>query len=43
MLQDTFGPKSSHTLYAEFRRLDEVKEPAFYIHVIEKTKKYSDL
>nr|CAD7458415.1 unnamed protein product [Timema tahoe] len=36
MLRDTFGPRSTHTIYGDFKPLEEIEDPAFYIHVMEK-------
>ncbi|XP_049865389.1 glycine N-methyltransferase [Pectinophora gossypiella] len=38
MLDDAFGGKANHHIYADFKPLDQVKNPGFYIHVMEKTK-----
>ena len=34
--QGIFGSGAAHTTYADFFKLSEVVDPAFYIHVIEK-------
>ena len=34
--QGIFGSSAAHTTYADFFKLSEVVDPAFYIHVIEK-------
>ncbi|XP_037954622.1 glycine N-methyltransferase [Teleopsis dalmanni] len=36
ILKEIFGSKANHKLYADFKSLDVVKTPAFYIHLIEK-------
>merc|ERR1712114_120089 len=36
LLKGIFGAGAVHTQYADFRKLSEVVDPAFYIHVIEK-------
>jgi len=36
MLRSAFGPRSKHTVYADFKSIKEEPEPSFYIHVIEK-------
>lgn len=36
MLQETFGTKCKHTIYGDFKLLQEVDNPDFYIHVMEK-------
>lgn len=38
MLSETFGPKATHTIYGDFKPLNEIKDPAFYIHVMEKQR-----
>lgn len=38
MLKEIFGSKSGHTIYGDFKPLDDIKDPAFYIHVMEKVK-----
>lgn len=38
LLKEAFGNTSKHTIYADFKSLDEIPEPAFYIHLIEKEK-----
>ncbi len=37
-LQDSFGEDAEHQLYADFRPVETEPEPAFYIHVVQKTK-----
>ncbi|GLV36039.1 Glycine N-methyltransferase [Carabus blaptoides fortunei] len=36
MLEEVFGSKSKHTIYGDFKSLNEIKDPGFYIHVMEK-------
>jgi len=36
LLKEAFGNEAKHTIYADFKRLEDEPEPAFYIHVIEK-------
>ena len=36
MLIEAFGRKAKPTIYGDFKPLDDIKNPAFYIHVIEK-------
>lgn len=36
LLKGVFGEKSQHEVYGDFKPLDEVKDPAFYIHFIQK-------
>ena len=36
ILKDIFGTKSTHQIYGDFKSLEIVKIPAFYIHVMEK-------
>ena len=34
--KDAFGSGAKHDIYADFKKLEDEPEPAFYIHVIEK-------
>ena len=36
MIRDTFGPRAKHTVYADFKPLEQCPDPSFYIHVVEK-------
>merc|ERR1712126_364446 len=36
LLKDAFGDEAKHTIFADFKRMEDEPEPAFYIHVIEK-------
>lgn len=36
MLQETFGSKCKHTIYGDFKLLQQIDNPDFYIHVMEK-------
>jgi glycine N-methyltransferase len=36
MLQEAFGSECKHTIYGDFKLLQEVENPNFYIHVMEK-------
>jgi hypothetical protein len=36
LVKEAFGENCKHTVYADFKPLEEEPEPAFYIHVIEK-------
>merc|ERR1712179_372912 len=36
LLKDAFGSGAKHDIYADFKKLEDEPEPAFYIHVIEK-------
>lgn len=36
LLKEEFGDKSEHTIYGDFKSLDVVPKPKFYIHLIEK-------
>ncbi|XP_076669862.1 glycine N-methyltransferase isoform X1 [Andrena cerasifolii] len=36
MLDEAFHYRAKHTIYADFKRLEEVKTPGFYIHLLEK-------
>jgi hypothetical protein len=36
LLSSVFGPKASHSVFADFKSMEEQPNPAFYIHTIEK-------
>ena len=36
LLKDVFGSYADHSVYGDFKSLEEEPEPAFYIHIIEK-------
>ncbi|PNF13848.1 Glycine N-methyltransferase [Cryptotermes secundus] len=36
MLEETFGSKCKHTIYGDFKLLQQIDIPDFYIHVMEK-------
>lgn len=36
MLDEAFHYRAKHTIYADFKRIEEVKIPGFYIHLMEK-------
>lgn len=36
ILSNTFGPHMKHTICGDFKRLNEVENPAFYVHIVEK-------
>ena len=36
LLKEAFGEASAHTVFADFKSLEEEPEPAFYIHLVEK-------
>ncbi len=36
MLQDVFGTSAKHQIYGDFKKLNEIDTPGFYIHLIEK-------
>lgn len=36
MLEEVFDKNAKHTIYGDFKPLEEIENPAFYIHVIEK-------
>ena len=36
MLDEAFHYRAKHTIYADFKRLEDVKIPGFYIHLLEK-------
>ena len=38
LLTCTFGPEAKHSVFADFKSLEDEDNPAFYIHVIEKPK-----
>ncbi|XP_077291001.1 glycine N-methyltransferase [Arctopsyche grandis] len=38
MLQQAFGKNAKFTIYGDFKNLKEIENPAFYIHVVEKSK-----
>ena len=38
ILKDIFGQSANHIIYGDFKKLDEVENPAFLIHVVEKHK-----
>jgi len=35
MVREAFGPSVKHTVYADFKTMEEEPEPSFYIHVVE--------
>lgn len=37
MLQDVFGKTAKHKIYGDFKELNEIQTPGFYIHLIEKS------
>ncbi|XP_050299862.1 glycine N-methyltransferase [Anthonomus grandis grandis] len=38
MLKDAFGENSKYDIFGDFKRLDEIETPNFYIHLVEKYK-----
>lgn len=36
LLDEAFHYRAKHTIYADFKRLEDVKIPGFYIHLMEK-------
>ncbi|XP_058797573.1 glycine N-methyltransferase-like [Phymastichus coffea] len=38
IVDEAFHGKAKHTIYADFKPLDEAEDPGFYIHVMEKSK-----
>jgi glycine N-methyltransferase len=38
MLAEAFSPKSQSKIYGDFKPLAQIKDPAFFIHVVEKPK-----
>ena len=39
MLVEAFGERSKFDLYGDFKDLEEIENPAFYIHVVEKARR----
>lgn len=37
MLKETFGVKAAHKIFGDFKSLEEIETPNFYIHLIEKS------
>lgn len=40
MLEDTFGGNANYKIFGDFKSIDEVEEPNFYIHLVEKADWY---
>ncbi|XP_020712311.2 glycine N-methyltransferase [Athalia rosae] len=38
MLAEAFNYSAKHTIYGDFKPLDEIKDPAFYIHLLQKAR-----
>lgn len=36
MLTETFSHGAKHTIYGDFKPLNQIEDPGFYIHVLEK-------
>lgn len=36
MLTEVFGHGAKHIIYGDFKPLNQIEDPAFYIHVLEK-------
>lgn len=36
LLKEAFGETCNHTVFGDFKPLEEIPEPAFYIHLVEK-------
>lgn len=36
LLKEAFGDLCKHTVFGDFKPLEEIPEPAFYIHLVEK-------
>jgi len=36
LLEEAFGQSAKHTVFGDFKALEEIPEPAFYIHLMEK-------
>lgn len=39
MLVEAFHHSAKHTIYGDFKPLDQIKDPGFYIHVLQKAEK----
>jgi glycine N-methyltransferase len=39
MLAGVFAPTAKSTIYGDFKPLNQIEDPAFYIHVVEKPAK----
>lgn len=39
ILKEIFGANAAHQLFGDFKDLNVIKNPAFYIHLIEKSLK----
>ncbi|XP_060530863.1 glycine N-methyltransferase [Cylas formicarius] len=37
MLEAAFGENSKYKIYGDFKKLEEIEDPSFYIHVVEKS------
>lgn len=37
MLKECFGQRINHDIFGDFKQLNENSNPAFYIHLVEKT------
>ena len=37
MLKQIFGESCKHTVFGDFKAMEEIKNPAFYIHLVEKS------
>jgi len=38
MLTETFSHGAKHTIYGDFKPLNQIEDPGFYIHVLEKLR-----
>lgn len=36
MLDEIFNHEAKHTIYGDFKPLNQIKDPGFYIHVLQK-------
>ena len=36
LLKEAFGESCNHTVFGDFKQLDEITDPAFFIHLVEK-------
>ncbi|KAJ8919268.1 hypothetical protein NQ315_003852 [Exocentrus adspersus] len=42
MLKNAFGQNSNYKIYGDFKNLEEIRTPNFYIHLVEKSSPYSN-
>lgn len=41
LLKEAFGEACKHTVFGDFKQLDEISDPAFYIHLVEKLPEWT--